>query len=62
MCRAQEERHEKEKQELNQEVIEIKAQVSDFNSCTCWSLFLGCSLVITACEISKTKYMIVKYC
>ncbi|KAL5251392.1 hypothetical protein ACHWQZ_G016932 [Mnemiopsis leidyi] len=27
MCRALEERHEKEKQELNQEVIEIKAQV-----------------------------------
>ena len=27
MCRALEERHEKEKQELNQEVIEIKAKV-----------------------------------
>ena len=29
MCRAIEERHEKEKQELNQEVIEIKAQVCE---------------------------------
>ena len=30
MCRALEERHEKEKQELNQEVIEIKAQVREW--------------------------------
>ena len=49
MCRALEERHEKEKQELNQEVIEIRAQVNSglhtrityFNrtSAVLWSYF-----------------------
>ena len=41
MCRALEERHEKEKQELNQEVIEIKAQVRELHVFLATDFFNG---------------------
>ena len=42
MCRALEERHEKEKQELNQEVIEIKAQVRELHVFWQMTFSIGC--------------------